>query len=85
MTTGGGINTVKRDGQVVHITDLDSQALCTEWAKLKREVNELYEINRRANAGWRGAILSLLRIRLPDRSVITLGGVNERNQPIYPE
>lgn len=78
MIEGGGINTVKINGQYVHITDLDSKALCAEWTKLKHEINELYEINRKANAGWRGVILSLLGIRLPDRNVITLGGVDNR-------
>lgn len=77
MITGGGINT----GQYVHITDLDSKALCAEWTKLKHELNELYEINRKANEGWRGVILSQLGVRLPDRNVrnvITIGGVDNR-------
>ncbi len=33
-------------------------------AKLKREINELYEINKKANTDWRGVILSLPREKL---------------------
>ncbi len=41
MVTRGGIHTVEIDGQHVHITDLDHITLCSEWAKLRREVNEV--------------------------------------------
>lgn len=33
-------------------------------AKLKCEINELYEINKKANIGWRGEALSLPREKL---------------------
>lgn len=32
--------------------------------KLKREINELDEINKKANIGWRGEVLSLPREKL---------------------
>lgn len=33
-------------------------------AKLKREINELYELSKQANTGWRGVVLSLPREKL---------------------
>ncbi|MGG5276372.1 hypothetical protein [Pseudomonas syringae pv. coryli] len=64
---GGGINTVFLNGEYVHITDLDDDALCTVWAERQRTLNDLYEVNKQANEGWRGAVLRLIGIRLPER------------------
>ena len=83
MSTVGGINTVLVDGKYIHITDLSQQQLCEAWSKQQRELKELYRINADANQGWRGFILSLLGIYLPDRKVINLGGVDSKNQSIY--
>ena len=68
MTTGKGINTVKIGDQVVHISDLSFDQLCVQWAKRQRELNTLYEANRKAKSGWRGLVLSLMGIHLPDRT-----------------
>ena len=61
MITGNGINTVTVNGKVKHIT------LCLEWTKLREENNRLYEINNQANRGWRGFILRLIGVNLPDK------------------
>ena len=69
---GGGINTVLIDGQRVHITDLDHRALCEVWADRQQEINELYRVNKQANdgwLGWRGAVLRLIGVALPERAV----------------
>ena len=76
---GAGINTVRIDGEVKHILDLDEQTLCSEWSKLKRENNELYQINGQANSGWRGLILRLIGVVLPDKRV-SICGVNAKGE-----
>ncbi len=53
--------------KVKHITELDDITLCLEWTKLREENNRLYEINNRANRGWRGFILRLIGVNLPDK------------------
>ncbi|HGY9024638.1 TPA: hypothetical protein ACNTVR_004696 [Escherichia coli] len=68
MITGNGINTVTVNGKVKHITELDDITLCLEWTKLREENNRLYEINNQANRGWRGFILRLIGVNLPDKS-----------------
>lgn len=74
LASGGGINTVVVDGKRVHITDLAPVRLCAEWSERQREINALYEANRRAYQGWRGVILRLLGIKLPEKhGVIRLG------------
>lgn len=83
MSTGKGINTVEIDGQVVHITDLSPEQLCDQWAKRQRELNDLYEVNRKANSGWRGFILGLIGIRLPDKNVYFLGGRSSTGESLY--
>lgn len=85
MNNGDGINTVRLNGEVRHILDLDEQSLCSEWSKLKRENNELYQINRRANQGWRGLILRLIGVVLPDKRRSLINGVNAKGDSIYPE
>lgn len=67
MITGNGINTVTVNGKVKHITELDDITLCLEWTKLREENNRLYEINNQANRGWRGFILRLIGVNLPDK------------------
>lgn len=67
---GNGVNTVYIDGEVKHITELDDLTLCNEWSKLIRERNKLYDINQKINTGWRGFILRLIGISLPDRQNI---------------
>eukprot|EP01132_Coremiostelium_polycephalum_P011160 gene11160-13674_t len=64
---GNGINTVTVNGKVKHITELDDITLCLEWTKLREENNRLYEINNQANRGWRGFILRLIGVNLPDK------------------
>lgn len=66
---GGGIHTVLIDGRHVHITELDHAALCEAWAKRQREINELYSVNKQANEGWRGVVLRLIGVVLPERPV----------------
>lgn len=67
MITGNGINTVTVNGKVKHITELDYITLCLEWTKLREENNRLYEINNKTNRGWRGFILRLIGVNLPDK------------------
>lgn len=72
MSTGNGINTVTVNGKVKHITELDYITLCLEWTKLREENNRLYEINNQANRGWRGFILRLIGVNLPDKRTALL-------------
>lgn len=82
MITGNGINTVTVNGKVKHITELDDITLCLEWTKLREENNRLYEINNQANRGWRGFILRLIGVNLPDkRTEFTQCGF----APIFPD
>ncbi|EJA8139901.1 hypothetical protein MWW66_004338 [Escherichia coli] len=85
MKTGNGINTVNINGEVKHISDLDPATLSIEWSKLKNENTELYRYIKEANSGWRGFILRLIGVRLPDGKVICIRGINSRNESIYPE
>ncbi|WP_459446890.1 hypothetical protein [Erwinia amylovora] len=84
MSTGRGINTVIVNDEVKHITDLDEATLCQEWGKLKRELADLYSINKKANSGWKGFILRLIGINLPDKSGVLICGRNAKNESIYP-
>lgn len=82
---GDGMNTVRINGEVKHITDLEPATLCLEWTKLKNENNELYEYNKIINSGWRGVILRLLGIHLPDKKDIFIKGINAKGKAIYPD
>ncbi|MDI5270745.1 hypothetical protein MJL35_20750, partial [Salmonella enterica subsp. enterica serovar Kentucky] len=70
--TGNGINTVRINNEVKHITELDPVTLSLEWAKLKNENNELYRSIKEANSGWRGFILRLIGVHLPDGKTISI-------------
>lgn len=83
--TGNGINTVHLNGEVKHITELDDLTLCNEWSKLIREINELYNINKAINAGWRGFILRLIGVSLPDRKNVFIKGIDAKGDSIYPQ
>lgn len=85
MTTGDGINTVRTGNEVKHITELDALTLCNEWSKLKKENSDLYEYHRKINSGWRGVILRLLGIHLPDKKDILLKGINAKGESVYPD
>lgn len=85
MNTGQGINTVRINGEIKHISDLDPVTLSMEWTKLKNENNELYRCIREANSGWRGFILRIIGVRLPDGYTICIGGINAKKESIYPE
>lgn len=65
--TGRGINTVRIGDEVKHITELDALTLMHEWSKLKKENADLYDYNRQVNRGWRGFILRLMGIHLPEK------------------
>lgn len=82
---GEGINTVRVNGEVKHISELDPATLSIEWSKLKNENSELYRCIKEANSGWRGFILRLIGVRLPDGQTICIRGTNARNDSIYPE
>ncbi len=84
MKTGQGINTVRINGEIKHISDLDPVTLSMEWTKLKNENNELYRCIREANSGWRGVILRLIGVRLPDGRTVVIGGKNARGESVYP-
>lgn len=82
--TGYGINTVRVGDEVKHITELDAVTLSNAWSKLKRENADLYSINRKANQGWRGVILRLIGVHLPDNGRVLLKGMNARKETLYP-
>ena len=67
MNDGNGINTVRIDNATVHIVDLEPLILCQHWSARQREINELYRINAEANTGWKGFVLRILGIYLPDK------------------
>jgi hypothetical protein len=83
--TGNGINTVRIGGEVKHIHELDAVTLTHEWTKLKNENRELYRCIDEANSGWRGFILRLIGVRLPDGKTLSIHGINAKNESIYPE
>lgn len=83
--SGEGANTVIIHSEVKHITELDALTLCFEWSKLKKENKELYRINQEANNGWRGLILKLIGIYLPDGERIFTRGYNAKGESVYSE
>jgi hypothetical protein len=78
-----GANTVEIDGEVIHITDLAPDVLCEQWTKKQRELKDLYRINSDINNGWKGWVLSLLGINLPDKKGVWLMGVDSKNNSLY--
>lgn len=85
MNSGDGINTVRINGEVKHIIELDPETLCLEWTKLKNENKELYRCIDEVNSGWSGFILRLMGVHLPDGKTISIHGINAKNESIYPE
>ncbi|ECX0308841.1 hypothetical protein WDB62_003892 [Escherichia coli] len=73
MFTGLGINSLVINGEVRHITDLDPLTLSAEWSKLIKEKQQLYAANKKASSGWRGVVLKLLGINLPQKPGVMLG------------
>ncbi|EBM5129124.1 hypothetical protein D0123_22405 [Salmonella enterica] len=65
--TGTGINTVRINGEIKHITELDAITLSNEWSKLKNENADLYRYNHQVSQGWRGLVLRLIGVHLPDK------------------
>lgn len=82
--TGNGHNTVRIGDEVKHITELDAMTLTSEWLKLKTENADLYAYHRKVNRGWRGFVLRLIGVHLPDKERVILGGVNARRDSVYP-
>ena len=82
---GRGINTVRIGDEVKHIAELDALTLMHEWSKLKKENADLYDYNRQVNRGWRGFILRLMGIHLPEKKRVCLYGINARKESIYPD
>ncbi|EDI0602912.1 hypothetical protein CC806_22220 [Salmonella enterica subsp. enterica serovar Braenderup] len=72
MFTGLGINSLVINGEVRHITDLDPLTLSLQWSKLVKEKERLYAANRKANSGWRGLLLKVLGIKLPQKPGVML-------------
>ncbi|MDU1416971.1 MAG: hypothetical protein E6922_10390, partial [Veillonella sp.] len=62
-----------------------SLTLMHEWSKLTKENADLYDYNRQVNRGWRGFILRLMGIHLPDKNRVCLYGINARKESIYPD
>ena len=83
--TGSGMNTVRIKNQVKHISELDSETLSLEWNKLKNENNELYRCIKEANSGWRGFVLRLIGVHLPDGKTIVIYGVSTKNESTHTE
>lgn len=82
--TGTGINTVRIGDEVKHITDLDALTLMHEWSKLKKENADLYGYNRQVNRGWRGFILRLMGIHLPEKNVFVFMALMPEKNPSIP-
>jgi hypothetical protein len=55
-----------------------------EWSRLKKENAHLYDYNRQVNRGWRGFVLRLMGIHLPDNDRVRLQGINARKNPSVP-
>ncbi|SUG52996.1 Uncharacterised protein [Salmonella enterica subsp. diarizonae] len=85
MMTGTGINTVRINGEIKHITELDAITLSNEWSKLKNENADLYRYNHQVSQGWRGLVLRLIGVHLPDKERVRLEGINARKESVYPE
>jgi hypothetical protein len=83
IASGRGINTVEIDGEVIHVTDLEPDILCEQWSKRQRELNELYITNSDLNNSWKGWVLKLFGINLPDKKGIWLMGVDSKNNSLY--
>jgi hypothetical protein len=83
MTSYGGINTVEINGDVIHITDLEPALLCEEWSKKQHELKELYEINFAINNSWKGWVLKLLGINLPEKRGIWIMDVDSSGNSLY--
>jgi hypothetical protein len=49
---------------------------------IKNEIDELYRINLEINKSWKGKLLRLLGIFLPDNDQIKIGGVNAKGESI---
>lgn len=85
MMTGTGINTVRINCEIKHITELDAITLSNEWSKMKNENADLYRYNHQVSQGWRGFVLRLIGVHLPERDRVCLKGINARNESIYPD
>ncbi|EAN6152183.1 hypothetical protein IBH50_004168 [Salmonella enterica] len=83
--TGTGINTVRINGEIKHITELDAITLSNEWSKLKNENADLYRYNHQVSQSWRGLVLRLIGVHLPDKERVRLEGINARKESVYPE
>lgn len=83
--TGSGMNTVRINNEVKHISELDSETLSLEWNKLKNENNELYRCIKEANSSWRGFVLRLIGVHLPDGKTIVIHGVSTKNESTHTE
>ncbi|WP_105655929.1 hypothetical protein [Cronobacter dublinensis] len=81
--TGSGINTVCLGGEVKHITDLDAMTLSNEWSKLKNENAALYRYNHQVSQGWRGLVLRLIGVHLPDKERVRLEDINAKIKSVY--
>lgn len=51
----------------------------------EKENAHLYDYNRQVNRGWRGFVLRLMGIHLPDNDRVRLQGINARKEPICPD
>lgn len=52
-------------------------------SKLENELAELYRINSKINKSWKGKILRLLGVNLPDNQAVKFGGINAKGEHIY--
>ncbi|HBZ8586293.1 TPA: hypothetical protein MM852_003586 [Salmonella enterica subsp. enterica] len=76
---------VRINGEIKHITELDAITLSNEWSKLKNENADLYRYNHQVSQGWRGLVLRLIGVHLPDKERVRLEGINARKESVYPE
>lgn len=65
--------------------ELKQVAIMHEWSKLTKENADLYDYNHQVNRGWRGFILRLMGIHLPEKNRVCLYGINPRKESIYPD
>lgn len=77
MMSGRGVNTVTVNGEVKSILDLHPVVLSQQWSLLVHENSSLYEANKKATSGWRGLILRLLGVKLPQKTGFVISDSTE--------
>jgi len=78
MIHKNGLNTVEINGETIHITDLNDSDLCKFWSERQRTLEYLYRKNEKYNKSWKGIVLKLIGVHLPDNKTIRIGSKQGR-------